>query len=135
VNPGLDRSDFAEGDAVAIDRISSLGICEGVVGVTLEPGKSGLLSTDPDTTKERLECKVNPNGDILKHLGVNFQEFRVFYLPFRKFGGLVVVGQRLSPQLIVMLSAVQKAVVDLPTGLKRGLHFRGLRFGRVDTIF
>lgn len=135
MNFSFNRSNLAEGDIIAVDRKTKLGIREGIVPIALESGESGLLSASLDPTKESLKRKINTHSNILQDLRVNGKKFRMALLPLRKFGGLVVIGQGLAMRLIVMLSAIQKAVVDLPTGLKRGLHFRGLCFGREESVF
>ena len=135
VNLGFDRPNLGEGDAIAQDFPARLRIGEGVVSVALETREAGFLYARLDAPEKSLERTVNPNRDVLQNLRVDGQKLRMDLLPLRKFFDLVVVGRRLTMYLVVMFSAIQKAVVDLPTSLKRGLHPRGLRFGRIQAIF
>ena len=83
-------------------------------------------------TKKGVKSKVNADGDVLQNSAVDIGQFRVFLFPLGKRGLLFYFGRRLAQYVVVVLTPVQEAVVDLPTGFQCLRQCRLLRLCRIS---
>src|SRR5712692_676200 len=87
-----------------------------------------------DSTKEGLECQINPYCDILQDLGMDTFQRGAFVFEYAK-GFLLLIEREVFPILLIRRFASFKQVVIEPTALfKRLIELSDLLLIRKDTI-
>lgn len=125
---------FAQFKLVSNQLKSKLGIGKTVVPAIALKSWIAVLFTSLNSTKERLEGKVNSSASVTQNLNIDIFKFVLFGSPYRKKIKSIVQGKDFLFLYPIIFSDLKSFVVNPTTRFKRLLKSCYLRFCRKEAV-
>jgi hypothetical protein len=133
----LDRPDLAKDERATVQShaIAVLWIGDAVVAPKLFETGIAWVFTGLDAAKECLECRIDPNMNVLQDLRINTLQVRASSLPDRQHLDRIIQLQRFLALLPGLFACGKHLVIDPAARLKLLLKNALLAFGQAEAIF